>query len=257
MIETFNVTITPLQRERTVRVYLPPSYHSSDKSYPVLYMHDGQNLFFDEEAGYGMAWKMGEFLDSSSYELIVVGIDCNTENEGNKRLDEYGPWENKDIGKLMRNLDETFGGEGKQYVEYIVNELKPFIDDNYRTIPNDTAMAGSSMGGLISTYAAFQYPNVFNRIASLSSAYWFNQKEIEELVAQSEPTVIQKFYLDVGTQEASGDVDAAMYVDSSERLYKLIKGKVIECKFEIIEGAEHNEIAWNKRLPEIFAFLYE
>jgi predicted alpha/beta superfamily hydrolase len=255
MFEHFNVTITPLYRERMVRVYLPNKYNEDqEKRYPVLYMHDGQNLYKDEDAGYGMSWGISEFLDHSELEMIVVGIDCN---DGYKRLDEYSPWASSEMRKIFAPELDGIGGEGKDYIEYIVHELKPMIDRNYRTIPEETSMAGSSMGGLISTFAACKYPEIFKKIASVSSAYWFTQEEIEQLIKDSDLSSIEKFYLDVGTNESSGAIDSRRYIESSEAIYSLLKDKVKDVEFIIAEGAVHNELAWRERVPAIFKYLYE
>ncbi|MBM6617443.1 alpha/beta hydrolase [Bacillus suaedaesalsae] len=256
MFEHFEVNITPFNRERIVRVYVPNSYKTdSEKCYPVLYMHDGQNLYNDEDAGYGMSWGISDYLEQSGLELIVVGIDCNT--EGYKRLDEYSPWVSTAIREKLPSLEGEIGGEGKAYIDYIVHELKPFIDEKYRTKVNDTSIAGSSMGGLISTYAASTYPHIFRKVASLSSAFWFNQEEIEDLITQSDLCKIEKFYLDVGTNEATEKVDSQRYIESSERVYLLLKENVKDCKFEIVEDAVHNELAWRERVPAIFTYLYK
>lgn len=254
MLEEFQITITPFQRERKVRVYLPKSYYQSEKAYPVLYMHDGQNLYRDEDASYGMSWRIADYLDQSDIEMIVVGIDCAP---GEVRLDEYAPWVNEEVGRELLNKDQAFGGEGKQYIDYIVHELKPMIDEKYRTLSNETAMAGSSLGGLISTYAACKYPHIFRKVASFSSAYWFNQNEIEHYIQESDLSDIERFYLDVGTKEVSGDVSNQKYVDSSQAVYELLKSKVSECRFDIIENAVHNENAWSKRVPDVFNYLFK
>jgi predicted alpha/beta superfamily hydrolase len=255
MFQHFEVSISTLDRKRMVRVYLPKQYNDNkEKSYPVLYMHDGQNLYKDEDAGYGMSWGISDYLDKSDLEIIVVGIDCN---DGYKRLDEYSPWSSSEMRKIFAPELDGIGGEGQKYVEYIVNELKPFIDEKYRTIPDESSMAGSSMGGLISTYAACKYPNIFKRVASVSSAYWFTQEEIEQLIKDSNLSAIEKFYLDVGTNESSGTIDSRRYIESSESVYSLLKGKVKDCKFVIAEGAVHNELAWRERVPAIFHYLYK
>ncbi|WP_421383482.1 alpha/beta hydrolase [Bacillus salacetis] len=255
MYEHFTVNITPLNRERTVRVYLPKGYSDkNEKRYPVLYMHDGQNLYRDEDAGYGMAWRVGDYLDDSGLDLIVVGIDCN---EGLKRLDEYGPWESSKMPEVFDASRSTIGGEGREYIEYIVHELKPLIDQKYRTNPDETSMAGSSMGGLISTYAACEYPHIFKRVASLSSAYWFNQEEIENHIRKSDLSAIERFYMDVGTAEVTETIDGETYERTSERVYEILKDKVENVRFDIIKGGVHNEIAWRERLPQVFGFLFK
>ncbi|MFN7250334.1 MAG: alpha/beta hydrolase [Anaerobacillus sp.] len=255
MFEHFEVTMKPFNRKRTVRVYLPNDYYENeDKAYPVLYMHDGQNLFRDEDAGYGVCWGIADYLDQSEIEVIVVGIDCNT--EGFKRLDEYSPWKSTTMSKIFPMFSEEIGGEGQQYIDYIVNELKPMIDEKYRTKQAETAMAGSSMGGLISTYAACAYPTIFKKVASVSSAYWFNQEEIEHFIRESDLSSIEKFYMDIGTKEATETIDGERYVQSSRDIYAILKDKVSDCQFEIIEDALHNEDAWRKRVPEIFRYLF-
>ncbi|MFI8688280.1 alpha/beta hydrolase [Rossellomorea sp. NPDC077527] len=255
MYEHFEVTMTPLNRKRTVRVYLPEDYHdAAPKSYRVLYMHDGQNLYRDEDAGYGMAWRIGEYIEKEKMELIVVGIDCN---EGLNRLDEYGPWESRAMSDVFSADRKSIGGEGKAYIEFIVNELKPMIDRKYRTIPGETSMAGSSMGGLISTYAACKYPHIFKRVASISSAYWFNQDEIEKYIEDSDLSAVERFYMDIGTKENTESINDLTYIDSSRKVYRLLKDSVQDCRFEIVEGAEHNEMAWRERVPKIFDYLFK
>lgn len=248
-------TITPFGRERRVWVYLPEGYAAGVKAYPVLYMHDGQNLFRDEEASFGVAWGIADYLAQTDLGLIVVGIECS--HDGLQRFDEYAPWPNHDLLRsLFGDAVTATGGEGKAYIDWVANELKPLIDKRYRTRPDQTAMAGSSMGGLISTYAVCAYPAIFRRVASLSSAYWFNQREIEALIRQSDLSPIERFYMDVGTNEWTVSIDPAAYIQASQAVYPLLQGQIERLQFQIIEGAEHNERAWRERLPAILGFLY-
>lgn len=257
MIETKELTITPFERTRTVRIYTPADYETSEKRYPVLYMHDGQNCFADEDASYNMSWRVGEYLDASKRDLIVVALDSAP---GEQRLDEYGPWENPYIGESLLGRDIVLGGQGSAYIEYIAQELKPRIDADYRTIPEATAMMGSSMGGLISVYAACVYPDVFKRIASLSSAFWFNQTELEQLIESSDLKGVERLYLDVGAKEVEEPIENGptneMYRESSERVYNLLKDKVEHIRFEVIEEGVHNELAWRERFPMVISYLF-
>lgn len=255
MFEQFEVFMIPFNLYRTVRVFLPEDYHQNEKQYPVLYMHDGQNLFKDEDASYGTSWGIADFLSISGLDLIVVGIDCN--QEGFKRLDEYGPWVSAAMPMVYPEIKETVGGEGKEYIDFIVQELKPMIDQKYRTKPDESSMAGSSMGGLISTYAACAYPEIFKRVAAVSPAYWFNQDEIENLISESDLAGVERFYLDIGTRESSDKEDCCRDVASSKTVYKLLKEKIEDCRFEIIMDAVHNETAWRDRVPQIFSYLYK
>lgn len=143
------LTIPKLNRQRRLRIYLPENYQLSKQHYPVLYMHDAQNLF-DDKTAYAGEWGIDETLNRLAAEnglsLIVVGIDNGLE----LRMNELSPWPNQEYGVA----------EGEQYMDFIVNEVKPFIDKSYRTLTdkNNTAIMGSSMGGLISHYAIFEYP---------------------------------------------------------------------------------------------------
>jgi len=171
-IITFKMKIPQLDnRERRIWVYLPPDYNQSNRRYPVLYMHDGQNLF-DQATSFAGEWQVDETLErlfkEKGFAIIVVGID----NGGERRIDEYSPWVNSEYGR---------GGEGDAYVRFIVETLKPYIDSKYRTLPNETGIMGSSLGGLISIYAGFKYPEVFKYVGAMSPAFWFNP-EIYEFV---------------------------------------------------------------------------
>ncbi|WP_227521478.1 MULTISPECIES: alpha/beta hydrolase [Bacillus] len=246
-----------LNRERMISVYLPKEYENSNKDYPVLYMHDAQNLYRDEDSFFGSSWRIADCLEEIGLELIVVGIDCNA--EGTKRTDEFGPWIiEKSINRGLE-IDELIdlGGEGEQYINFIVEELKPYIDKKYKTKVDDTAMAGSSAGGLISTYAMCKYPSIFKRVAALSNAYWLSQKEIEELTEKSNLSDIKKFYFDVGTKEQTATFGSDEYINSNISFKNVIDVKNINYRFEIVENAVHNEVAWRERFPAILKYLYQ
>ncbi|MQR97265.1 alpha/beta hydrolase [Fictibacillus phosphorivorans] len=254
MLQTFKVAIEQFGGiERPIRVCLPYNYKDNQEHYAVLYMHDGQNLFRDEDSSYGVSWGLADYLKTSKVPLIIVGIDCN--HEGFERFNEYAPWENPTVGPELLKFEGVYGGKGKAYIEFILHTLKPLIDQKYRTKTDETLMAGSSMGGLISTYAACRYPHIFKRVASLSSAYWFNQTEIENFIEESDLSELKRFYMDIGTDEDTSKVDAAHYIRSSEEVYEVIKKKNIDMRFEIIEGGVHHETAWRERMPKIIDYL--
>ncbi|WP_137790333.1 alpha/beta fold hydrolase [Bacillus sp. E(2018)] len=254
MLQTFKVAIEEFGGiERQIRVCLPDDYRDGKEHFPVLYMHDGQNLFHDEDASYGVSWGLADYLKTSKTPLIIVGIDCN--HEGFERFNEYAPWENPTVGPELLKFEGVYGGKGEAYIEFVLHKLKPLIDEKYRTKPDETLMAGSSMGGLISTYAACRYPHVFKRVASLSSAYWFNQTEIESFIEESDLSGLKRFYMDIGTDEDTSKVDAAHYIRSSEEVYEVFKNKNIDVQFKIIEGGVHHEKAWRERMPKIIEYL--
>ncbi|MEW9502774.1 alpha/beta hydrolase [Jeotgalibacillus marinus] len=231
--------ITSFKQERLIRVYLPKNYNKENKRYPVLYMHDGQNVFCDHDAIGGTSLELENYLDEKGLEVIVVGIDQNSE----ERINEYCPWVNGEYSKKIVGQISPSGGKGIQYIDFIVNELKPFIDNKYRTLKDRTAMAGVSLGGLISTYAACRYPQIFNNIAILSSAFYRNQEEIERLLQDSDLASIEKFYLDCGTKEAGEeDLISKEFLASNKAIYEILREKIPHTTFETINDAKHNYV---------------
>lgn len=183
--------IPQLNRTRRIWIYLPKNYASVGKAYPVLYMQDGQNLFNNKTA-FSSEWGIDECLDTLQVKLekecIVVGID----NGGNKRMNEYNPYDHVQFGK----------GEGKAYIEFIATTLKPFIDAKYRTRKgvNYTYIAGSSMGGLVSWYAMIQYPLIFGGAGIFSPSFWVSPMVFVD-AAQFKTVGTPKFYFYVGALE--------------------------------------------------------
>src|SRR5690606_15830303 len=155
MLDIFPVYSSKLDNERLVRVYTPATYHEQEKSFPVLYLHDGQNVFNDREAIGGLSLGLEKYLDENELEIIVVAIDQNSP----ERKDEYCAWSNNAFSrKLLSDETLSFGGKGDEYSSFIVEELKPLIDRKYRVQKNGAAIAGISMGGQIALYIASKYP---------------------------------------------------------------------------------------------------
>lgn len=160
MVIKWDVTIPRLSGDtpRRAYIYLPESYDEEpDRRYPVMYMFDGHNVFFDEDATFGKSWGMNDYMERTGKQLIIVGVECN--HQGNCRLSEYSPvtFENAELGKIR--------GRGSTTMNWMVNELKPYIDEHFRTLPDrrNTILAGSSMGGLMALYGAAAYNSVFQR----------------------------------------------------------------------------------------------
>jgi predicted alpha/beta superfamily hydrolase len=230
--------IPQLKRKRKIWIYLPANYVTSKQKYPVLYMHDGQNLFDEFTAPYG-EWGIDEALDSLQKKTgrycIVIGID----HGGDKRLVEYNPYDTKEYGK----------GEGKQYVDFLVQTLKPFIDKHYRTKKDaaNTSIAGSSLGGLISSYAILKYPNLFGSAGAFSPAYWI--APAMDTLAKNMPTdKIPKriwFY--------GGGKEGYTLMPDMERFKNIMATKnKIDIGFAVDENGMHNEVAWRKWFPEFY-----
>ncbi|MGG9972019.1 alpha/beta hydrolase [Ferruginibacter sp. SUN002] len=192
-----NFPIPQLNTTRRIWIYLPPDYYTTSKTYPVIYMHDGQNLF-DAVTSFSGEWQVDETLNTlqtqGDHGAIVVGID----NGGGERLNELSAWVNPSYG----------GGKGERYTQFIVNTLKPYIDSLFRTKkdPSNTGVIGSSMGGLISTYEAIEYPHVFSRVGNFSPAYWFANDSNNIQILSRGKRNDQKFYLVSGTTESGSMV---------------------------------------------------
>ena len=182
MIQKWNVTIPELtgNEPRGVYLYLPADYDwSPERHYPVLYMFDGHNVFFDSDATYGKSWGLGEYLDAFQVPLIVAAVECN-HHPDNGRLSEYSPYTfyEPDFGHVT--------GHGRVTMDWFVHTFKPSIDRKYRTLSDrpHTFIAGSSMGGLMSLFALLEYNQVFSRAAALSPSLWVAPDRLARLVRE-------------------------------------------------------------------------
>ena len=232
-----------LGRERTLRLYLPPSYASSPtKRYPVLYMHDGQNLF-DAATSFAGEWGVDETLNalakSEGLEVIVVGIDNGAEKRTNELI--YFP------------SPAAPQPEGEQYLRFLVEVVKPYIDSHYRSLPDrdHTGVMGSSLGGLISHAALLRYPQVFSRIGVFSPSYWANMRMYDEAALAPVPAGT-RIYLYAGTHE--GDTMASDAVRMADHLRQ--RNTDLPLELRIIPGAEHNEAAWRAEFPRAVRWLF-
>lgn len=238
-----------LQRTRELVIYVPDDFETSQKRYPVLIINDGQNAFFDEKSYMGMSWRMLDSVKNMHLDIIMVAIPCNFEPL--KREDEYGPWViDKDIAKEF-TPEGKIGGEGKRYVSFLVKQLKPYLDKELPTDPNDYGIVGSSMGGLISFYAMLRYPRVFKRCAILSTAFWIYEKQFRNMIRFSR-IKYNSLYMDVGGQE--GD---SRYIPSNERIKRALRGKIKHFEYHYFANDEHNEAAWARRVPYFLKMFYQ
>lgn len=253
-----------LDRERTIRVYLPESYASSGKAYPVVYMHDGQNLFDVESTAFGMSWEAHTALDRlvakrAIGEWIIVGID----NAGDRRLDEYSPWRTTAAKRLKSGMTGLSGGEGEAYADFVIHTLKPQIDRQYRTLPGReaTAMIGSSMGGLISLYIGLKHQELFSRIGAFSTAVWFAEEQLYSFIESRPKAPSTRIYLDIGTEETSNSAlphFPKLYLEGTMGLHERLRRKGYgddELRLIVEEGAPHNELSWARRLPDALEWL--
>jgi predicted alpha/beta superfamily hydrolase len=230
---------------RRLTIYLPPGYERGESRYPVLYMHDGQNLFEPERAFVpGQPWRLGEAADAAIGEraadpMIIVGID----HAGPGRIDEYTP---------TRDESRHAGGKADEYAKMLIEQLKPLIDSRYRTLPDDAATGGSSLGGLVSLYLGLTRPDVFKRLAAMSPSVWWDKRSILEFVDRfTAPR--PRIWLDVGGREGRETLRDARTLN--DRLRK--KGWTDEdLHFEEDPRGDHSERAWARRARPMLEFLF-
>jgi len=229
-----------LARSRRIWIRLPKNYESRRRSYPVLYLHDGQNIFEDSTAFSG-EWGVDEALDSLEQKtggLIVVGID----HGGSKRLNEYNPYDNDRFGK----------GEGAAYTDFLVHTLKPWIDQHYRTRrgPADTWVAGSSMGGLISLYAVLRYPQVFGGAGVFSPAFWIAPELKRDVLRHGEAVGGKLFFY-------AGGAESTTMVSDMESIARLMEqlARAAQVRVQVRPDGKHNEPAWRAVFPDFIQWL--
>lgn len=237
-----------LTTDRTVIVFVPPGYDADDvRRYPVLYLHDGQNIF-DKATAFGEEWHLDEtaqqLIEERAIEpMIMVGIY----NAGEKRIDEYTPTRVEKKGR---------GGEADRYGQMLVQELKPFIDERYRTLPSagNTALGGSSLGGLVTMHIGLKYPTAFGKLAVISPSVWWDNRVILREVAAVPSKLPLRIWLDAGTGEGQE-------VTSDTRMLRdalVAKGWSLDgdLKYHEAEGHGHDERSWAARMGDVLRYLF-
>ena len=243
MIKKWDITIPSLTGDKTRKayIYLPRSYAKDHgRRYPVMYMFDGHNVFFDSDATYGKSWGMNDYMLKSKKDLIIVAIECN--HEGNGRIVEYSPvqYENSSMGKIR--------GKGRVYMNWLVGTLKPYIDSHYRTLPDreHTSICGSSMGGLMALYGATVYNHVFQRAACLSPSLWVSPDRMLEMVARARIRRDTCIYMDYGSEEI---FNHGASTEALSSMSQLLLTKRVNLAFRIVPGGTHCEASWEKQIP--------
>ncbi len=243
---TTTFIIPGLDRQRTVRLYLPPGYSDSanaNQRYPVLYMHDGQNLF-DKSTAYAGEWQVDEILNQLATErqlqLIVVGID----NGGEHRMTELNPLDHAEYGK----------SEAAAYLALLRDVVKPYIDQHYRTLPDaaNTGIMGSSMGGLFSHFAALEAGDIFSKIGIFSPSYWITDTAVTRY-QQSPVPASARWYFYVGGDEGGGMAEQASQVYQAVDTLPASQGLR---QFKLAPDAQHNEAAWAAEFRQAVLWLY-
>lgn len=243
-IMSSNFIVPQFNRTRKIWIYFPPDYETSGISYPVLYMHDGQNLF-DNSTAYSGEWEVDETLNRLATQgkrvPIVVGID----NGGANRIGEYTPWTNTQYG----------GGDGEKYMEFIVETLKPYIDQHYRTLTDreNTGIMGSSLGGLISHYGSLKYQATFSKAGLFSPSFWFSDSTwafTHDAGKQQE----MRFYQLCGTNESVGMVGEMQRMNDTLVSIGFDQDRIFN---KVVTGGQHNEKLWREAFGEAYLWLFE
>lgn len=283
-IDTFTISIPQLgDRQRNIQVYLPPDYDSSEKDYPVFYLHAGQYLFNPPPKANG-DYNVDETLDQLFFEgmidgVIVVGIEIDADYD----WVEYSPWKNENMHDWVSAdaSDSVEGGEGFAFLDFIVDTLKPEIDSRYRTLASreNTAIGGFCKNGFLPILAGIKYSNIFSKIMTMSPAVWFaegggrwlsNNRLIQYIRDNPLPDDV-KFYIDIGTEESSGrrprvrDQDGkritypASYVEGADVLARVLQENGVpesNINFRIIEGSSGSRDDRAKNFDEVVLWFF-
>ena len=237
-VSTFNIEAPQLGYTKKIWIYLPKNYDSTKKKYPVIYMHDAQNLF-DAKTSYSGEWNVDEKLDSINAQVIVIAI----EHGNDKRMEELTPYKNEKYG----------GGNADAYLEFMVKTLKPQIDKTYRTKTDKkhTIIMGSSLGGLVSYYAILKYPQVFGKAGVFSPSFWFS-KEIYNLTEKTKKIRTKIYFL-------CGDNESEDMVNDLNKMEHLLNTKRCYClnlnEKKIVKGGQHNEKLWRDGFAKAIVWL--
>lgn len=238
MTEKYDVLFTPAGELRRLHIYLPDNYNESEERYPVMYFFDGHNLYYDKDATYGKSWGLKEFMDNWGKDMIIVGVECSMTN----RLVEYCPYH------FTKGFLGEIDGTGVATLDWLIGELKPIIDERYRTIPfrECTAIGGASMGGLMSLYAVLAHNDVFSRAACLSPSVWTCPRPMRRLIAKADVEDDTVIYMDYGSREfANHEGMRALFADMSARLMR----RGLHLTSRIVPGGEHCEASWEEQIP--------
>lgn len=240
------------RNSRDITVWTPPGYGDPRRRHPVVYFHDGQNIFDPKTAFAGVAWGAGEIAAElvrtrQITPPILVGIG----HAGAHRIDEFTPTRAEYDGFEGKKVRSA--GDAKRYARFVETELKPFIDARYLTLPGprSTSLIGSSMGGLVSLYMALWYPRVFGNVAALSPSIWWDDRVALRDFARVKRHLPVRLWVDMGTKEEGWELIQPF----RDTLVSAGWTQGVDLEYREVAGAEHTEGAWAARLPEVLRFL--
>lgn len=228
-------------------MYLPSDYYDTQDRYPVVYMFDGHNLFFDSDATYGKSWGLADFLDRWDKKIIIVGLECS--HHGNERLAEFFPYTFKE-----RNVGQIVG-RGQQTMDWFTQTLKPYIDTHFRTWSHReaTAIAGSSMGGIMALYAVIKYNRVFSKAAAVSPEFFACLPTVLTEIKTCEILPDTRLFMSWGTEEDKRGWMTKRILKTEKATQK----RHITTWLYHQQGGEHTEADWEKQVPTWMNFLWK
>lgn len=243
--------------DRMLHIYLPDDYDQSNEYYPVMYFFDGHNLFYDEDATYGKSWGLKKYLDHWSKKMIIVGMECT--HVGQERLSEYLPY------PANRKPFSLFQPLGDATLQWIVNQVKPYIDDVYRTYTfrECCGIAGSSMGGLMAYYGVSKYNDIFSKAACISSSISICMDDIRKQNKEITLHPDTRIFMSWGTREVK-DIMDIYKIDTTSMTYARhyqIQEYVEACGASMqiychVNGG-HCEADWEQLIPYFMPYLWQ
>lgn len=241
--------MSELDEKRKCFIYLPDNYENTKKRYPVLYMFDGHNIFYDEYATYGKALHLHEHIEKLGLNMIVVGQECS--HHGNDRLKEYAPYPFYDL------QFGAFEGLGNKTMNFFVQELKPYIDKNFRTKSSreNTFIGGSSCGGLMSLYASYKYSHVYSKAIVISPYILSSIDAIMNDIRNSQIHKNTSIYLSWGAKEESLMHNFVQETKACTEIANLLSDKNVKILFNVRQDGRHCEEDWEKECDTFLSFL--
>ena len=264
-IDIFDTKISTLEdRPVRVRVMTPDGYKAGEKRYPVIYVNDGQDVFRDDQAFWGAESLRFEqyYKDYGAFLPQVILVAIESPEDHALRTAQYSPYTKDFVVPPEKKFEPRIEGRGKEYLKWLVEEWKPFIDSSYRTLPGaeDTAVCGYSTGGLISIYAALSYPAVFTRLLAMSSAVCIWMDKLKETLDSASYSHLKYIYMDVGTNEFGRMTTKEEFLQGANDLYQnyLDHGVPAEAvRYNIYPDALHNQKEWRSRFPDALRWVFQ
>lgn len=247
MIQIFPLYFNPGGEDRCIHLYLPDDYYETDERYPVIYMFDGHNLFYDSDATYGKSWGLRELLDRWPKKFIVAGLECS--HHGNERLSEFFPYEftEREIGHIV--------GRGVETMQWMVEVMKPYIDTHYRTWPHReaTAIGGSSMGGIMALFAVLRHNDVFSKSAAVSPEFFATLPLVLKELRKNNIDPDTRLFMSWGEHEDRRGWMAKRCTKMQDALRPLGVTTLLYPQ----QGGYHCEADWEKQVPDWMHFLWD